>query len=778
MTKHLIKHQPGTPATAALRWILASFFLFLILCLNLPDSNKILAILLMPATVFLGICHFPLLKERINPSLFLLTLITVMGGISTAYAVSGKFALQGFLALVIALCCAWLLTLLPQRSSISGYGMASVLAGASSWISVFSLDLVSTRLLSTPFLSLLSQLNPAYTEIDGVEESIRINSIYEAPNVFAGCAGIGVLLCLILSRSTDHKKERRLWLTLLYVNAMAFVLSFSMGATASITVAFIVYWMAETRERRRGTLLLMAETFLLVLAGLPFASASALAPWDGIQPIPLLTVATGSVLLWFADDFMTKHQKRIPSRPTKQKFLIGLILSLFSLGYILTACLYTGGATLVPGNSLHRAIYLDPGPYALTPLGTDGISVSVESQNRQEAMMHTSTTLYEGNLDSASFSVPEDSLVVSVTFSSDVDAALSQVLCTQTSTQSSQRIPLDYPLLPDFIVNRMQGLFANENLLQRLVFFEDGLKLFKERPLIGLGLGAFESSLLRIQSFYYETKYVHNHYIQTLLETGLLGTTLFLLLLGVSGLAILRARKAPNVHPFTAGLAALLLFMILHAGVEVIFSSGVYLPLAFGVFALIGLCCQSVFSLPKKLCTSGVILLSGLLLSFSILLGCNLYARSVGHHADSLDDYQQAAAMDPFEWTDYAISYVVNSPAFSSAEVDSQAQAYIERLDQETSNTIHYYLSQYYFQTGNMEQAMAMAEKQARHTISSSDWWNTLYAMIYAYDDGSRLYQKGIQNLSDIMHNWNEEHMGQIVLEESVQAFVNQVLTR
>lgn len=781
MENNLTKtNADGRSATAPFMWwyVLVSFFLFGVICLNLPGSNKVLALCLMPATIFLGTRYLSILRNRMRLPLLFLILITVMGGISTFYAVSGKFALQGFLSLVIALCCALLLTILPDHASIRGWHMASVIAGSVSLISLFSLDLVSTRLLSTPLLSLLSRCNLAYAGIDGVEEYIRINSIYEAPNVFAGCAGIGVFLCLMLAHNSSSLRQKSIYLIQLYLNAMAFVLSFSMGAVASIAVAFVIYLVTEPKERRTSLFLLMLETFLFVLLGLPLASTNALAPWDGVQPIPLLIVALGASLLCITDNFICKRQKNSHKKAHKHEPLFWILPIVLVLGYVLIACLWTKGATLAPEGSLQRSVYLDPGQYTMFSSGTGAVTITVESQNRQEAMMHTGSVLYEGALSTAAFTVPEDSMVVSVTFSSQTQATLPQVTCVHSATQSSQTIPLDYPLLPDFVVTRMQGLFANENFLQRLVFFEDGLTLFQEYPLLGQGLGAFESSLFRIQSFYYETKYVHNHYIQTLLETGIVGLSLFLGLLIVSMRAILHTKKQCHPHPFTAGLAALLLFMAVHAAVEVIFSTGIYLPLAFGIFALTSICCGSTISLPQKIRNGGIAMAGGLFLSFTILLGCNLYAAHMGQHATSLEDYQQAAKWDPFEWTDYAVSYVANAPAFASYAVTTQAEEYIQRLDQETSNTIHYYLSQYFFQTGRMEKAMIMAEKQARHTISNSAWWNTLYAMIYSYDDGSKLYQQGIQNLSDLMNAWNHDHMGEILLEEDVQRFVDQVLRR
>lgn len=768
-----------TTTTPSVLWcVLAVLFFFGILCLNLTGTNKCLAIVMMPVTLFLGIRYRSVLRDRMNPSLLLLILISVMGGISTLYASSGKFALQGFLSLVIALCCALLLTISPQDSRIPGHRAASILAGAVSLISLFSLDLVSTRLLSGPLLSLLGRLNAAYHNIDGVEEFIRINSIYEAPNIFAGCAGIGVLLCLALSHTVSSKRLRHLYLTMLYLNSMAFVLSFSMGAVASLSIAFLVCLIAEPLQSRPALFALMLETFLLVLMGLPLASAVALAPWKGIQPIPMFLIVTGSLLLCVIDNIVQKRLTAGPCRSSKRRPLLWIVSLIFVLGYVFTACRWTEYIVLSPEESLTRTIYLDPGQYTISASTTGTAAIRIESQNRQEAAMHISDLLYEGDLYTAAFTVPKGSLAVSFTLSCEIQTVLSQVSCICPVTQTTHPIPLDYPLLPDFIVNRMQGIWANENLLQRLIFFEDGLKLYREHPLLGNGLGAFESSLYRIQDFHYETKYVHNHYIQTLLETGILGLALFLFLLAVSAHSIHRTKRNEHPHPFTAFLAALLLFMALHASVEVVFSSGIYLPLAFGVMALIGICCGSHTPLSRKFQMGGCMLAAGLLVSFTLLLGANLYARSIGLHADNLEDYHKAAQWDPFEWTDYAVSYVANAPAHFSPAVEQLSEEFARQLDQETSNTIHYYLSRYYFQTGQMEKAMAMAETQARHTISNSVWWNTLYAMIYAYDDGSTQYQTGVRRLVSLMNSWDEAHIGQIILEDNVRQFLDQVLSR
>lgn len=753
----------------------AVFAMVLIILFNNADTVKILGMTMMITTLLALILLRSPLRQRMNPMLGMLTLITALGGISAFYAVSGKFALLGFLYLMTALCAAYLLTLLPDRTT-PGRTLATTLAAAAAIISLLSIDHVSTRLLSGPVLAFFSRFTTAFDGISGVEAQVRLTSFFGMPNVFAGCTGLGVLLSLSLAMSAGEKRERRFDLLLLYSNALGFLLAFSMGATASIAAGFLVYILLEPREKRLPLLVLMTLTLGAVVLGLIPVSMTVLEGFQGFQPIPLLSMGAGAAVLCAGDHYLS--EKLTARLQPMGKGILRLSGGLIAAGvaFAIGACLLTGGSRLSAGESLRRAVYPAEGFYTLTAQGSGNISVSVESQNRQEAMMHTATVLYTGDLHHAAFTVPQDSLVVYLNFTARSDGTLERVKLEGAG--GSYAVPLDYKLLPDFIANRLQGLFANQNAIQRQVFFADGWKLFTQSPLLGHGLGAFETASLRVQGFYYETKYVHNHYIQTLLETGVPGLVLFVGLLLLSGAGVFRSIKRGKGHPFAPALGALVVYMAVHAGFEVVFSVGFYLPLAFGVFALIGLCCGEELRLPGKIRTASVAAAAFLLLSFTVLLGCNLCAARIGHNAKTMEDFQKAEQLDPFEWTDYAVSFVVNAPAQGSQEVLSKAEDYVRLLDKEQSNNIHYHLARYCFQTGQMQRGMEMARKQARATVSSSRWWNTIFVLLYEYDDGSPLFRQGVQELVDLMHQWNRENMGKIVLDEAVQSYVDHVLNR
>ncbi|MGQ9623292.1 MAG: O-antigen ligase family protein [Candidatus Caldatribacteriaceae bacterium] len=127
---------------------------------------------------------------------------------------------------------------------------------------------------------------------------------------------------------------------------------------------------------------------------------------------------------------------------------------------------------------------------------------------------------------------------------------------------------------------------------ERLVFYRDGLKLFAQRPLSGLGGGGWEAMYFSVRSFPYFTRSTHNFYLQILIEGGILGILLLLypvFLLFRSGMKALRGE---GTNPLITGiLTFILLFGFLHGLVDVDFNLGAY-QLAIWFFA--GLLLQSL----------------------------------------------------------------------------------------------------------------------------------------------------------------------------------------
>ena len=751
---------------------------FVLVCLGASDSIKFTMMFLAPVTILCGLLRFSVLRARVTWTLFAVTLVVLMDGISIFYAVSRKFALSEFLQVLLAFCLTILLvTLAKGKDTAPSRWIATVLEGNAALAGIISIDLISTRIISGAVVSFLSLFTDSYSVLNGIEPGVRITSIYTNPNIFAGVVGLGVLLSLGLALSAQTRKEKIFHLSCLFANSLAFVLAFSMGATAMIALGFVVYLILEQKERRPALFILMLETLVLVVCVAALVSMTSFQTWDGVQPVPLIALIVGAAALCAIDLLVgqkvaLKAQKLIRLLPV----IIGGTLALV-IAFLVTACFITSGITLEAGGTLRRAAYPEAGDYTLEVQADAPVTVIVESQNQQDTVMHTSTILYQGPLTAAMFTVPEDSLVVYFNFAAEQNAYLEEV--SYVGSNDSGSVPLKYMLLPSFIANRLQGILANQNAIQRVVFFSDGMKLFRRSPIVGLGMGAFENGASSVQSFYYEAKHVHNQYIQTLIDTGIVGLILFIGLLGISAAAVLLSRKKGNWPPLAPALGAALVFMAGHAATEVVFTSYCYLPMAFGVFALVGICCGDalpVGMLVQRVKNGVLAVIAVLLVIFAVLLGRNIEAMTLIRRNPTFDALDEAVKLDVFEDSDYMLTYVTNSLRFPDDEVvQQQADVYAEQLSELNSNIIPYYLAEYYFQTDRLEQALAMLEKYVNYVSSDSQAWQDTFDLLEEYETDSEAYRAGVARIAQMMETWDAEHIGTITIDENTTAFIARV---
>lgn len=533
-------------------------------------------------------------------------------GLSTLYALSWSVALVEFSAMFSAFCLFLLVVVFGQGAGGRRI-MASMVAVATATLSLVSIDLLSTRVLYQLFRGLVPLVSDDYRSMTGIEEGIRMTSLYRLPNIYAGIAGLGVLVCLGLAISAERRGDKLCARVCLFWNALGFVLAFSMGGTATLAVAMLVILFVTHRVRRMELLTLMVETLLVTLAVTFPIFLTSFTAWEHSRPIPLVCALVGAVALCGLDLKVGQPlAERLKDRTKVTEIVIVSIL-VAVIVYGFAAYHLTGSTTLAEGESLRRAAYPDGGDYALA-LECDGdLTLTIESQNELDTFNHTSSVIYKGDAAGAEFTVPQDSLVVYFNFSAQEDVTLSKATLVGADEID---LPLGYLLLPGFMANRLQGLWANENAIQRLAFYEDGMTIFAMNPIIGMGSGAFQNLYQEVQQYSYDTAYVHNHYIQLLLETGIVGLVVFLGMLTACAVALIRKRRGGEDVEMTAALLAALTFMTLHGAVEANFSLGTYRAMAFFVFGLMAIYGGDKLPLPQleggkinwnKICLGGII---------------------------------------------------------------------------------------------------------------------------------------------------------------------------
>lgn len=744
--------------------------LFVAIMLTGSDIVKNMMLWISMATMALGFFTYDDWSKKLTaPFLPFFGMMTVCG-VSTLYALAKKFALNEFLSVFLGFCVFMLLLMIVEKAE----SIACTVVVATSIISFLSIDLLSTRVFYKLFVFCIDPITSVYSSLSGVETGTRMTSLIVNPNVFGGCAGIAVILSLGLTLWETRKKEKQFYFGCLMLNSLAFVLTFSMGATGFIAVAFLAMLVLEQKEKRTELFIIMVETFVFALLSAFPIFFTAFTAWDGFNIVPLLCLVISVVGINLCHaKFGVKAIAYFEPREKEMKLFVGAVVTGIVvygfLGFVITT-----GYTF-ENTSLRRALYPSAGEYTITSVASGDIEVQIITQNREDTMMHTNTTLYKGALSEATFEVPEDSTVVYFTFSASEGTKLESATLSDGS-----EIPLRYPLLPGFITNRFQGLFANQNAIQRTVFFEDGMKLFSRSPIWGLGMGSFENALFQVQSFYYETKYVHNHYIQMLLETGLVGFVCYTALgLGLL-FALLKARK--DKVPMVAMSISVLLFIFGHAFVEVVWSTSFYIPLAYGALAVIAVQLSDVCKSKKNpLGKKPVqIVFTGFMGLFMVLLIGNMHSKSIVERSTSdsfMNNLIVASQLDAYESQDYMVTYLVRAKESEDLQVHAQAEKFIEKLETISSNSIPYYIAEYYISQGNIPKATDALVNYVSYVISKSEFWNKAFytlLMAMSFENYGEILE-GLETLYVIMDQWNQDNLGNITLDSAIR---EEVVTR
>mgnify|MGYP004652277413 FL=1 len=758
--------------------VLAVFYFF-VTCLMLQGCNKGITMLLLLAAVAAIIVAGERLGQRMTWPALLLGLYVLMDGISTLYAPSGKFALYEFLKVAAAACMALLLTALePERPGRTGRCAATVLETAGALASLVSIDMVSTQLLYKLLNALTAPLG-APVLLENVLQEQRLKTIFENPNVFAGCAGVAILLALGLAVSTDDKKERCLHLSCLLLNSTAFLLAVSRGAMAAVAAAFLVYLLLERGQRRAISFVLMVETLVLSGAAALCALPAYAAAGQTIQVLPLLAVLAAAATLCMLDIFVGRP---LALRMARRMKTVNIVL-LAALGAVVllaaAAVSWTGAITMQSGERITRGAYLGEGEYTLRVDADGPVKVTVQTQTQEDAVMNRKQTVYKGEADGAVFAAPADNRSVTFQIRADETVHISSIRYEGTA---SGELKLKYKLLPEAIAGRIQTLRSEGNVVQRLVYIKDAMQLFRRSPVVGLGMGAFENGIYNVQSYHYETKYVHNHYVQTMVDTGVIGLALWLGLLGTSAAAVIRQwrRERTEAQTMAPALGALLLFLMIHAAVEVIFSSGYFLPFGLGALAVINLTCGQMLPLrwAGGKTRRWMVRAEGLgLVAFVVLLTMNLWAAQLARHG-TYDAAAQAAELDPYEWADHKLAYVYNASAEEALPENMQETLarYMADLEKLNSNAVPKYLAEAYFNLGNVEKGFAMLEKYVDYTSSDPNTWDISFRIVMQHSDGSEAFRQGAAQLRDKLERWNQQNLGAITLSEDVTAYLTELL--
>ncbi|WP_145028174.1 O-antigen ligase family protein [Paenibacillus sp. Y412MC10] len=84
-------------------------------------------------------------------------------------------------------------------------------------------------------------------------------------------------------------------------------------------------------------------------------------------------------------------------------------------------------------------------------------------------------------------------------------------------------------ILPQNVSTRLENInFKQHSVLERITFYEDGMKVVKDYPILGAGGGAWAALYEKYQNNPYTSRQAHNFFVQYLLEVGIVGFAIFM----------------------------------------------------------------------------------------------------------------------------------------------------------------------------------------------------------------------------------------------------------
>ena len=728
------------------------------------------------------------------PSLLLLG-YAAFSWVTIFWAMSGKFHLREWSKILIAVFFFLLVAMHKKFDGAFARRVMGAIAGISAIYALLSIEAVSTGLTKT----LLARL-PALDAEKIVFQNSRLNGIFGNANIEASIYAIGIFCAIALVCGAEKKWQRILFTVTLSFSAFAFLLVFSLGAIACFIAAVAAYLIFAGKGRSAALLRMLSAAVPTLVCG--FIAFALLNSERSALVLALLLANAGvSALLELT---VSARLSAVLERHEKLAFGVLIAVALGAAVYIAAALKVTGPYTF--GSFIDRSAKLGVGEHTVTVEADGEVTGWIYSWDTLGMLTGERTSLHYGKVEQeVTIHVPEGSEICGFNFSAEPGVTIYRAVI-----DGVQEIPLNFRLLPGFAANRLQTISASSSPIIRAMYRQDALRLWRFSPVVGNGIGAFETGVTSVQDYPYETRYVHQHYLQVLLEDGVIGLALFAGALAAMLLALWKKRKQTPESQYYwlyPALCAEFVMNGLQMCWDVSMSMIVFLCMTYALYGLIVATCAEPFAekaaaeengKKKKAQAKGPdtsLLARNIGIGFTavvLLTLCgNLYATSkanapVGSTDEFMSNLSAAARLDLYEHNDQKLSYVVASLNEGGEAYRAQADEYAAQLAGAQSNTIPRYLVGYYLQTEQYDKAIDEAILGASYSASDADTWDDCAALLnealfqnmltpLLTEERAALMAK-LTEYYDALQAYNASALVPVELSESAQAFFDKIV--
>ena len=725
-------------------------------------------------------------EQRLSVPVLGLLAFAIVYGAAAIYSPFGASAQSEFYKFIVAFSLAVILLARFERKHVPGllWGGASV----STVIALVSLDMSCARVLFGPFNALMNALGTDYANVSMDYNTARVNGLYNDSNITACLFSLALFAALYLLKNSNCVWRRLAAALLAGVNAVSLLLTGSRGALLCFAVSCLV-WLLVERADRVGLVLLLLETAVTMLAA-GFPASSMVSRGDGTAlPVCLFS----GVILFALDALAGRRLDTVLSAHKKTAMVSAGVLCAVLVVGCAAVFFHTGPYTFQADDSSVTYILPDGivGEGTITgDLDADPRTV-VYCQSRLDEISGELTVLYEGPFSQCAFTVPEDAENVYAAISGQAGETIRSLL-----VNGEKSITLNYPWLPKVISTRLlrSSLLQSKSFTLRAEYDKDAWKIFSTAPLLGRGLGSTENVTRSVQSFQYESKYAHNHLLQTMADTGIVGTVFALaFVLGSAWLCLQAVRKEKD--GLAAALLAAWVMMNLHSLMEINFSVRGFKCFAYVLLVLpILLYAQPLLAgetqkARKTAKTVGILVTVLYALYLAVFGGLLESARMTDRKAENfqtsdvyeyLDFLRSCVRGDVFDYDSYQRDYVATAVQLDDWKYNGDLLKYVKQLRASGTYENNSALARYYYLPRQEWSELFDCSLEGIHQVRSSpDGWN-LQMDFYREEvlpamgaDNVSAFVDSVLSLGDALDAMNTEgRLEAVELNETNQSFL------
>lgn len=757
----------------------------------------LLAMTVQTGTVSMLLCGLALLsllgkkplfrfEQRLSVPVLGLLVFAIVYGAAAIYSPFGVSAKSEFYKFIAAFSLAVILLARFERKHVPGllWGAASV----STVIALVSLDMSCGRVLFGPFNALMNALGTDYTSALQESAAARVNGLYNDANVTAALFSLALFVALYLLQNSTCVWRCLAASLLAGVNAVSLLLTGGRGALLCFAAACIVWLIAERANRVGLFLLLLEAAVTMIVAGVPASSMAS----RGNETAVALCLFSGLIL--FALAALAGRRLTVVLSAHKKAALAAMgALCAVTAALCAAVFLHTGTYTFEEDDSY--IVYVLPdgitGDATITGDVDGDPQTVVYSQTLLNTYFGGRTDLYSGPFSQCAFTVPEDSAGLYVIIVGQAGETLRSM-----AVNGEKKIALSYPWLPEAISSRLlrDSLLKSNSFTLRLEFDKDAWKIFSTAPLFGRGLGSTENVTRSVQTFQYESKYAHNHLLQTMADTGLMGTAFALaFVLGSAWLCLQAVRKEKD--SLAAALLAVWVMMNLHSLMEINFSVRGFKCFAYVLLILPvllyakPLLAGETAKARKRAKTVGILVVVLYALYLAVFGGLLERTRMTDRKAENfqtsdvyeyLDFLRGCVRGDVFDHDSYQRNYVATAVQMDDWKYNSDLLKYVKELRASGTYENDSALARYYYlPRQEWSELFDCSLEGIRQVRSSPDGWN-LQMDFYREEvlpamgaDNVSAFVDGVLSLGNALDAMNAEgRLETVELNETNQSFL------